>query len=73
MYVDIIESLMIELYLHIQIYLDYFTGRLKYAAELGNQRVLHFEFQCLKLLRLYHNTYILLFNIDLPPKPCRSL
>ena len=72
MYVDIIESLMIELYLHIKIYLDYFTGRLKYA-ELGNQRVLHFEFQCLKLLWLYHNTYILLFNIDLPPKPCRSL
>ena len=32
---------------------------------LENQRVLHFEFQCQKLLRLYHNTYILLFCIDL--------
>ena len=26
-----LESLMIELYLHIKIYLDYFLGRLKYA------------------------------------------
>ena len=30
-----------------------------------NQRVLHFKFQCQKLLRLYHNTYILLFSKDL--------
>ena len=30
-----------------------------------NQRVLHFEFQCQNLLRLYHNTYISLFYIDL--------
>ena len=35
---------------------------------LENQRVLHFEFQCQKLLRLYHNTYILLFCIDLSTK-----
>ena len=26
---------------------------------LGNQHVLHFEFPCQKLLKLYHNTYIL--------------
>ena len=40
---------------------------------LENQRVLHFEFQCQKLLRLHHNTYILLFCIDLSTKPCRGL
>ena len=38
-----------------------------------NQRVLHFEFQCQKLLRLYHNTYISLFCIDLSTKPYRGL
>ena len=37
--------------------------------DLGNQRVLHSEFQCQKLLRLYHNTYILLFCIALSVKP----
>ena len=46
---------MIELYLHIKIYLDYFPGRLKYA-KLGKSARLTFEFQCEKLLRLYHNT-----------------
>ena len=35
---------------------------------LENQRVLHFKFRCQKLLRLYHNTYILLFCIDLSTK-----
>ena len=35
---------------------------------LENQRVLHFEFQCQKLLRLYHNTYLLLFCVDLSTK-----
>ena len=38
-----------------------------------NQRVLHFEFQCQKLLRLNHNIYILLFCIDLYTKPCQGL
>ena len=32
---------------------------------LENQGVLHFECQCQKLLNLCHNTYILLFFIDL--------
>ena len=63
---------MTELYLHIKIYLDYIPGRLKYA-ELGNQRVLHFEFLCQNLLRLYHNTYILLFCIDSYTKRYRGL
>ena len=36
---------------------------------LENQRILHFELQCQKLLRLYQNTYILLFCIDLSTKP----
>ena len=40
---------------------------------LENQRVLYFEFQCQKLLRLYHNTYIVLFSIDLSTKACRGL
>ena len=35
---------------------------------LKNQRILRFEFQCQKLLRLYHNIYILLFCIDLSTK-----
>ena len=40
---------------------------------LENQRVLHFEFQCQKLLRLYHNTYILLFCIDFSTKLYQDL
>ena len=40
---------------------------------LENQRVLHFEFHCQKLLRLYHNTYILLICIDLSTKPYTGL
>ena len=40
---------------------------------LENQRALHFELQCQKLLSLYHNTYILLFCIDLPTKPYQGL
>ena len=62
---------MIELYLHIKIYLDYIPERLKYA-ELVKSIVFNFEFQCQKLLRSYHNTYILfllLFCIDLSTKP----
>ena len=35
--------------------------------------VLHFEFHCQKLLRLYHNTYIHLFYIDLSTKPYQGL
>ena len=35
---------------------------------LESQCVLHFEFQGQKLLRLYQNTYILLFCIDLSSK-----
>ena len=36
-----LESLIIKLYLHIKIYLDYFPGRLKYA-ELGKSTRLTF-------------------------------
>ena len=36
---------------------------------LEDQRLIHFEFQGQKLMRLYHNTYILLFCIDLSTKP----
>ena len=39
---------------------------------LENQRVLHFDFHSQKLLRLYHNTYILLFGIYLSTKPSRG-
>ena len=63
---------MTELYSHVNIYLDYFPERLKYA-KLGNQSVLHFEYQCQKLLRLYHNTYVLLLYIDLSTKSYRGL
>ena len=38
-----------------------------------NQRVLRFEFQCQKLLTLYHNTYILSFCIDLSTKQYQGL
>ena len=68
--IDTLESLMIELYLHIKIYLDYFSGRLKYSGNLENQNVLHFEFKCQKLSRLYHNTYVLLLCIYL--ESCRG-
>ena len=40
---------------------------------LENQRVLHFGFQCQKLLSLYHDIYIPLFSIDLPAKQYRGL
>ena len=53
-WIILLESLIIELYLDIKIYLDYFPGRLTYA-KLENQRVLNFEFQYQKMLRLYHN------------------
>ena len=33
-----------------------------------NQRILHFEFQCQTLLKLYHSTFILLFCTDLSTK-----
>ena len=42
-------------------------------TNLENQRVLHFEFHCQKLFRLHHNTYILLFCIDLCTNPYRGL
>ena len=38
-----------------------------------NQRVLHFEFQCQKLLMLYHDIHILLFCMDLSTKPYEGL
>ena len=40
---------------------------------LENQRLLHFEFQCQKSLRSYHNTYTILFYIDLSTKSYRGL
>ena len=40
---------------------------------LENQRVLHFEFQCQKLSRLYHITFVLLFCRDLSTEPYRGL
>ena len=40
------------------------------VPNLENQCILHFEFHCQKLVRLYHNTYILLFCIDLSTKLC---
>ena len=52
-----LESL-IELYLYIKIYLDDFPGRLKQAELAKSRGIIHFEFQCQKVLRLYHNTYI---------------
>ena len=67
-----LESLMIELCLHIKVYLDYFQED-RNMPNLENRRVLHFEFYCQKLLRLYHNTYILLFCRDLSTKPYRGL
>ena len=51
-------------------YLDYLPGRLKYT-ELGKSSCL--EFQCQKLMSVYHNTYILLFCIHLSPKPYQGL
>ena len=63
---------MIELYLHVKIYLDYFPGGLN-MLNLENQPVLHFELQCQKLLRVYHNSYILLVCIDLSEKLYQGL
>ena len=40
---------------------------------LENQYLLHFEFQCQKLLRFYHNTYILLLCINISTKQCQGL
>ena len=40
---------------------------------LEKQNVLNFEFQCWKLFILFHNTYILLFWIDVSTKPYRGL
>ena len=69
---DIIGKLN-QLYLDMKICLHYFPGGLKDTRNLGNQHVLHFVFQCQKLLRLCHNTYILLFCIDLSTKLSRGL
>ena len=44
-----------------------------HMPNLENQLVLHFEFQCQRLSRLYHNTYILLFCIDFSTKRSRVL
>ena len=41
--------------------------------KLENQHILRFGLQGQKLLRLYHNTYILLFCIDLSTKLYRGL
>ena len=40
---------------------------------LENQHILHFEFQCQKLLKLCYDTYILLFCIELSTKLYRVL
>ena len=61
------ESLMIELYLHMKFIWIIFQESWN-TPNLENQRVLHFEFQCQKLLWSYHNTYILLFCIYLSTK-----
>ena len=66
--IGIIGKLKIELYLLLKICFDYSQEKLKYV-KVGKQRALHFEFHCQKLSRLYHNTYILLFCIDLSTKP----
>ena len=63
---------MIDVYLHIKIYLNYFTGRLKHA-ELGTSLPLTFWVSAPKLLWLQLNTYILLFCSDLSAKLCRGL
>ena len=39
---------------------------------LENQYILHFELQSQKLLRLYHDTYILLFCINFSTKQCQG-
>ena len=62
---------MTELYLHIKIWIIFQEGW--NMANLENQRVLYFEFQGRKLLRLYHNTYTLLFGIDLSTKRYQGL
>ena len=46
-----LESLMIELYLHIKIYLDCFPGRLKYA-KLGKSTCLTFWVSVLKVVKV---------------------
>ena len=69
-----LESLTIELYFHLKIYLYYFPGRLKYA-ELGKSTRLTFWVPVPKVVEvgLYHNICILLFCIDLSTKPYRGL
>ena len=63
---------MIELYLYIKTYLDYFPGKLKYS-QLGKWTRFTFWVPVLKVLRLYHDTYILSFWIDLSTKPNQGL
>ena len=63
---------MIDVYLHIKNYLNYFTGRLKHA-ELGTSLPLTFRVSAPKLLWLQLNAYILLFCSALSAKLCRDL
>ena len=50
-----------------------FSRKAEIMPNLENQRLLHFEFQCQKSLRSYHNTYTILFYIDLSTKSYRGL
>ena len=70
--IDIIGKLNDWILFRYKIILDYFPERLKYV-KLGKANVLNFEFQYWKLLILFHNTYILLFWIDVSTKPYRGL
>ena len=67
-----LESLMIELYLHLKF--NWITFQEGWnMPNLDHQRLLYFEFQYQKLLRLYHNTYILILCINLSTKLYQGL
>ena len=63
---------MIELYLHLKIYLDSFPRKLKYA-ELGKSARLTFLVSVPKVVEVIRNTYIILFCIYSSTKPYRDL
>ena len=63
---------MIEFYLHIKIYLNYFPGMLKYT-ELGKSMHFIFWVPVPKAVEVIPDTYILLLCIDSSTKPYQGL
>ena len=67
-----LQSLMIELYLHLKMYLNSFPRKLKYA-KLGKSTRLTFLVPVPKVVEVIRNTYIIIFCIYSSTKPYRDL